>query len=73
MGALSAEIVRLADILPGNAALIGAALVIGMALLLGEFALIAFVPSPLSAAAALAVFVARGYLVRRWAARAESA
>ncbi len=73
LGALSAEIVRLADVLPGNAALIGAALVVVMALLLGEFALIAFVPSPLSAAAALAVFVARGYLVRRWAARAESA
>lgn len=73
LGALSAEIVRLADVLPSNAALISAALAVIMALLLGEFALVAFVPSPLSAFAAIAIFMARGCLVRHLARREESA
>ncbi|MFQ3536049.1 MAG: hypothetical protein SNJ58_09230 [Aggregatilineales bacterium] len=71
LGALSAAIVRLADVLPSNAALVGAALTIVMALLLGEFALIIFVPGPLSPFVALAVFMARSQLVRHLAAREE--
>ncbi|MCS6871220.1 MAG: hypothetical protein RML95_00920 [Anaerolineae bacterium] len=73
MAALSAEIVRLADILPSNAMLVGSALAISMALLMGEFALIALAPNLLSLLVALTIFGIRSALVRQLAQRTESA
>ncbi|PJF35759.1 MAG: hypothetical protein CUN49_08875, partial [Candidatus Thermofonsia Clade 1 bacterium] len=66
-------IVRLADILPSNAALIGSGLAVVMALLLGEIALIVFAPNALSALSVLFIFFVRSVLVRQLALRQESA
>jgi hypothetical protein len=73
LAVLSAEIVRLADILPSNAALIGSGLAVVMALLLGEIALIVFAPNALSALTVLLIFFVRSVLVRQLALRQESA